>query len=131
MEFERKTFTMTVVVFAVSAFATFGVLGTDEPVEEEFNLEVNSSQEIGTVEFKNQSFDIMLENSREAAFYLDRNRDGSADRKFETVSEGSIHRDTKILDFPGNIYTIQLSYMDNPDESGDAWMRIEKIRLLR
>jgi hypothetical protein len=130
MELERETVLVSITVFCIAAFATFTVLGT-EPVEEELGLEVNSSQEIVTVDFNNHSFDLMLENSAEAAFYLDRDRDGSAERKFETISDSSIHRDTKILDFPDNIYTLQISYRDNPEESGDAWMKIESIRLLR
>jgi hypothetical protein len=131
MEIERETVLVSIAFFCIAAFATFTVLGTDEPVEEELGLEVNSSQEIVTVDFNNRSFNLMLENSAEAAFYLDRDRDGSAERKFETISDSSIHRDTKILDFPENIYTLQVSYRDNQRESGDAWMKIESIRLLR
>jgi hypothetical protein len=130
MEIERETVLVSIAFFCIAAFATFTVLGT-EPVKEELGLEVNSSQEIVTIDFNNRSFDLMLENSAEAAFYLDRDRDGSAERKFETISDGSIHRDTKILDFSDNIYTLQVSYRDNPEESGEAWMKIESIRLLR
>lgn len=122
---------IAILVFCISAFATSSLLGAGEPVKENLQLEVNSSREIVSVNFNNQSFDVLLENSPEAAFYLDRDQDGSADRKFKLKSDGDIHRTAKILDFRENIYSIQISYQDEPEETGDAWMKIESIRLLK
>lgn len=131
MNIEKKTLSISFLIFTVSALLAFNLFGTPQNLQKEPGLEVNTSNEIATVDFENQSFDIMLENSAEAAFYLDKDRDGSADRKFEIVSDKNVHREYKILDFPENIYELKIRYQDDPEETGDAWMEVESIELLR
>lgn len=94
-------------------------------------VEVNSSNSIGTVSFSNRSVDFLAEEGLNTTFYLDRDRDGSADKTFDTVHNGEIHQNSVIADFPENIYKIYYRYQDSPEEESDGWMEIYRVEALK
>lgn len=100
---------------------------------ETFNVdvEVNSSNSVGTVNFSNHSVDFMAEDGINTTFYLDRDRDGSADKTFDTIHDGQIHQNTVLADFPENIYKIYYRYQDSPEEESDGWMEIYRVEALK
>ena len=95
------------------------------------DVEVNSSNSIGTVSFSNRSVDFMAEDGLNTNFYLDRDGDGSADKTFDTIHDVDIHQNTVIADFPENIYKIYYRYQDSPEEESDGWIEIYRVEALK
>ncbi|MFB6244843.1 MAG: hypothetical protein ABEJ03_00685 [Candidatus Nanohaloarchaea archaeon] len=93
--------------------------------------EVNSSKDISTVSFFNQSVDLMLEDSANATFYLDIDRDGSADRTIQGLtSDGKINKAVRLVDFEDGVYRLYIRYQDDSSREGDAWMEVYRVRWL-
>lgn len=95
------------------------------------DVEINSSNSVGTVDFSNRSVDFMAEDGVNTTFYLDRDRDGSADKTFDTIHDGNIHQNTVLADFPENIYKIYYRYQDSPEEENDGWMEVYRVEALK
>jgi hypothetical protein len=118
--------------FLVAAVFAFSAVQESYTFTEEIQTgyEVNSSQDITTVEFFNHSVDLMLEDTANATFYLDRDRDGSAEEALKKVADGKIHKGTKLLDFQESVYRLHLRYQDDPEVEEDAWLEVYRIQRL-
>lgn len=90
--------------------------------------ELNASQSLVTVEFYSNSVDFMMERGEEAQFYLDRDRDGSADERMDVERDGEVHQDVMLLDHPDNIYRVFYRYKISDEE---AWMQFFRVEPLK
>lgn len=95
------------------------------------DIEINTSNSVATVEFFNHSVDFMVEDGTNSTFYMDRNRDGSADMTFDTRSDGQIHQNKVLVDYPENVYRIHYRYQDSPEKEDDGWMEIYRVKALK
>lgn len=136
MDFELPGLTDT--VLAVSVFLVAGVVAFTAVQDRysygqslEVDSQVNSSQEVSEVRFFNHSIDLMLEGSENASFYLDLDRDGSADERLRGLRrDGRIHSTAELVDFGDGVYRLYIRYQDEPGKSGDAWMRVFRVESL-
>lgn len=119
-------------IFLIAAVFAFSAVQEQYRVTEtvETNYEVNSSRDVETVEFFNRSIDLLLEDSANATFYLDLNRDGSAEEVLPKTADGRIHSTTKLVDFPDSVYRFHLRYQDDAEEEGDAWLEVYRVQRL-
>ena len=99
--------------------------------KEDIGFEVNSSSEIAEVGFFNHSVDLLMEDSANSTFYLDIDRDGSADEGLDgLVRDGKIHRASKLVDFRDGVYRLYFRYQDDGSEEDDAWMQVYRAERL-
>lgn len=95
------------------------------------NIGINTSNSVSTVEFFNHSVDFMLEDGINSTFYIDRDMDGSADKTLDTISDGQIHQNKVLVDYPENVYRIHYRYQDSPEQEDDGWMEIYRVEALK
>lgn len=118
-------------IFTVSALLGYAFTGTQFDTGTtvyEVSSEVNSSQSISTVSFVNHSIDLMMEDGVNSTFYIDEDRDGSADRILDDLNmDGRVHLKNELLDYPSGVYNLKMRYQDNPAEEGDAWLNAYKV----
>ena len=75
------------------------------------------------IRFYNESAELMVEQSPEADFYIDLNRDGSADIQLNLDQDGKIRNDSRILDYRSGSYLLKFTYSDNANQPEDHWLR--------
>ena len=119
---------MAVLVFLLATFVGTQV-GSGEQVQEP-GAEINSSNSI-VRPVPNSSLQVLLEDSANASFYLDRDGDGSAEKKLELVKDGDVHRRSLLLDTRRGLFRATVTYVDDPNVTDDAEMSFESLRLLR
>lgn len=90
--------------------------------------ELNASKSVVTVDFYSNSVDFMKERGEETHFYLDRDRDGSADERLDVEKDGEVHQDVMLLDYPENIYRVFYRYKVSDEE---AWMQFFRVEPLK
>ncbi len=125
---EVKKGAVAVLVFLLATFVGTQV-GSGEQVQEP-GVEINSSNSI-VQPVLNSSLQVLLEDSANASFYLDRDGDGSAEKKLELVKEGDVHRRSLLLDTRRGLFRATVTYVDDPNVTDDAEMSFESLRLLR
>jgi hypothetical protein len=91
-------------------------------VEELVN--VTSENEVATADVGDSSFDVLLEDTPEAVFYIDKNRDGSADLTLDTTSNGSVNSLRTNITLDGEDYSIRGIYFDNASVSEDSYLSL-------
>lgn len=125
---ESRDWAIAVAIFFVSAALGFSVGGSLEDGRGDIafpDAQVNSSQEIATAYFFNRSIDLFHEEGSNATFYIDRDRDGSADITLETsLRDGSIHRFSRPLEIEGSSYRLTFEYSDDAGKEEDAWLKL-------
>ena len=110
---------------------TYSGLSNNEIETTEINVEANSSESIRTVEFYNESIQILVEDGLNSTFYLDKDMDGSADETLEIERDGDIHQSTQFLDYRNSIYRLYYRYSYSPEKENDGWIefyRVEKLK---
>ena len=125
---EVKKGAVAVLVFLLATFVGTQV-GSGEQVQEP-DVEINSSNSI-VQPVPNSSLQVLLEDSANASFYLDRDGDGSAEKKLELVKDGDVHRRSLLLDTRRGLFRATVTYVDDPNVTDDAEMSFESLRLLR
>ena len=128
-----KTVIVLVSVFSAGLISGFGYseLGSDKIKSTEFSVEANSSESIQTVSFFNRSIDVFVEDGANSTFYLDKNRDGSADETLEITRDGDIHQAVQFIDYRNNIYRLYYRYSDDPETENDGWIEFYKAEELK
>lgn len=91
-------------------------------VEELVN--VTSENEVATANVGDSSFDVLLEDTPEAVFYIDKNRDGSADLTLDTTSNGSVNSLRTNITLDEEDYSIEGTYFDNASVSEDSYLSL-------
>lgn len=133
---ERKHLNILIavsVVFSLGLASGFiySEAGSDIIESTDLNVEANSSESIKTVEFYNKSIDIFVEDGANTTFYLDKNKDGSADDTFDVERDGTIHQGVKFLDYRDNIYRLYYRYSDDPETEDDGWIEVYRVEKLK
>ena len=103
--------------------------GSDRGVE--LSGEVNASRNTQTIDFYNETAQLMVEQGDNATFYIDMDSDGSADITLDTVHDGEVRQEARILDYRSGAYLLEFTYSDNASKSGDEWLRPSRITLLQ
>ncbi len=119
-------------IFLVAAVVAFSAVQDQYSYTETVDVqaEVNSSSNVATVEFFNHSVDLLLEDSTDATFYLDLDRDGSADDVVGRNSSASVRQVTELVDFEDGVYRLYIRYRDDTQADGDAWMEVYRVENL-
>lgn len=128
---DRRTLLAGAALFAVLAyvgfFAAFQAGNNDRggKFSSDYNLTASQGSEIVTVRFDGHSLDLMHEDRPTARFWIDVDRDGSADRELTgLVRDGSVHNTTELMRFNGTDYRFYFRYRDSKDARGDSWIRL-------
>lgn len=124
---------LVIAVFSAGLLTGFAYseLGSDKIKSTEFSVEANSSESIQTVSFFNRSIDVLVENGANSTFYLDKNRDGSADETLEITKDGDIHQAVQFIDYRNNIYRLYYRYSDDPQVEEDGWIEFYRAEELK
>jgi len=122
---------LAVFLIGLTSGFIYSELGSDEIESTELNIEANSSESIKTVEFYNESIDIFVEDGFNSTFYLDKNRDGSADETLEIERDGEIHQSVQFLDYRNNIYRLYYRYSDDSEIEDDGWIEFHRVEKLK
>lgn len=124
---KHKTALVGVSGFLLALTVGFGAGVQMDDGREVFQLgtEVNSSQSVSTAEFDGRSIDLMREQGSTSTFYIDYDRDGSADTSLETIADGEVRSTSKIKDIDGKIYLLRFSYQDDSNLEDDGWLRLD------
>ncbi|WP_414837286.1 hypothetical protein ACK3SF_03395 [Candidatus Nanosalina sp. VS9-1] len=132
-ELEKEKYIYILVIFLAAALTGFIAGENFQNGTETISIdaEINSSNSVETVEFFNHSVDFMVEDGTNSTFYMDKNRDGSADQTFDTESDGEIHQNNVLVDYPENVYRITYRYQDSPEIEDDGWMEIYRVEALK
>jgi hypothetical protein len=119
-------------IFLVAAVVAFSAVQDRYSYTESIDTraEINSSSNVDTVEFFNHSVDLMLEDSADATFYLDIDRDGSADEVIGRNSSASVRQVTELVDFEDGVYRLYIRYQDDNEAEGDAWLQVYRVEKL-
>ena len=124
-------FLSVAVVSAVLVFSAFNIgTGQEEDDKVMFSGEINSSENQMVVDFYNESAELIVEQSPEARFYIDLNRDGSADIELGLNHDGTIRKQSKILDYRSGAYLFEFTYNDDANKTEDHWLRPESMKIL-
>lgn len=132
-EIDRNKVVAVLVVFLIGLASglIYSELGSEKTESIELNVEANSSESIRTVEFYNRSVDILVEDGLNSTFYLDKDRDGSADETLEINRDGDIHQSIQFLDYRDNIFRLYYRYSDDPETENDGWIEVYKVEKLK
>lgn len=109
--------------------------GVTKPVEPttplSLNYTANDDEDVVTASFYGKKVNLMHEDSEEASFYLDIDRDGGSDIEFDSLThDGRIHNFTEIVTKGKTDYRLYFRYRDNSTVTSDAWLtlfRAEKL----
>lgn len=128
----RKDVVHVLAVFAFAGLITvfIGNIYQQEDYSVDIDRELNSSNEVITVEFYNESVDFIRQiRGVDVSYHLDANRDGEPERRLDTVNDGNVHQEVMLLDYPDNIYQVYYRYMIDPD--GGDWMQVYRVEALK
>ncbi len=117
---------LLLIAFAAGFFMAEQLQDQHESLD--INEELNASQNVVTVDFYNESVDFFMERNGETFFYLDQDRDGSADDRIEVNTDGEVHQDVMLIDYPDNIYRVFYRYQVSEEE---AWMQFFRVEPLK
>lgn len=95
-----------------------------EEFDTSLDVNVNSSNPVGTASFDNRELTVMHQNDAEGKFFMDVTGDGSADREIDIIRDGSVHQITEIVTLDGKTYFVYFRYSDDPEKTGDSWLKI-------
>lgn len=135
---ERQTFLLGVSVMMLLALIGFYVgflYENPSDTEEETNFQnisvtVNDEESIQTANFYNQSIDLFYESGSNASFYLDIDRDGSADKELEVERTGNEESMTEIISLEGIDYRLYMDYKDNSSIEDDGYLTLYRVERL-
>jgi hypothetical protein len=131
---ETTDFALFLLALTFSAAASFAYFSFQQEADDDsvvLSGEINSTENQKVIRFYNESAELMVEQSPEADFYIDLNRDGSADIQLNLDQDGKIRKDSRILDYRSGSYLLKFTYSDNANQTEDHWLRPTEIKLLR
>ncbi|NMJ77215.1 hypothetical protein GLU64_02285 [Nanohaloarchaea archaeon] len=131
---ETTDFALFLLALTFSAAASFVYFSVQQEADDDgvvLSGEINSTENQKVIRFYNESAELMVEQSPEADFYIDLNRDGSADIQLNLDHDGKIRKDSRILDYRSGSYLLKFTYSDNANETEDHWLRPTEIKLLK
>lgn len=130
---EKNQYVILIAVFVIGGLSGFFYYEiNDQRIEStELDLEVNSSNSVATADFFNRSVDFFAEDGMNTTFYIDRDRDGSADDEIDIERDGEIHQATELIDYREGIYRLHYRYSDDPEEEDDGWLEIRRVEALK
>jgi hypothetical protein len=131
---ETTDFAVFLLALAFSAAASFAYFSFQQEADDDgvvLSGEINSTENQKVISFYNESAELMVEQSPEADFYIDLNRDGSADIQLNLDQDGKIRKDSRILDYRSGSYLLKFTYSDNANQTEDHWLRPTEIKLLK
>ncbi len=137
---DRQTLLVGVSVFILLAFAGFYLgtgqdspsgPGSDTKFSTLMNTTVDDDDEIATARFDNRTLDLMYEDTEEARFYIDIDRDGSFDKEFDGLKHnGEVYNVTETVNLGESTYMLYFRYKDSGNETGDGWLWLYRVREL-
>lgn len=133
---ERREYLIGLAILLISTSAAFGAgsfFFNDQPERYSnlFNITVDSDQPVKTVDFDNQSLQLMFESGQEARMYIDTDRDGSFDIELlDVVRDGEKHTITQLVTYKSTSYRLYFRYSDDKDLSGDGFLSLYRIQEL-
>ena len=131
---ETTDFALFLLALTFSAAASFAYFTDQQEADDDgvvLSGEINSTENQKVIRFYNESAELMVEQSPEADFYIDLNRDGSADIQLNLDQDGKIRKDSRILDYRSGSYLLKFTYSDNANQTEDHWLRPTEVKLLR
>lgn len=125
---DQRTVTMTAILFS-AAFAT-AFIGVSElsqpegPYSEDISFEVNASTGVATTIIDGKNLSMMHQDSAEGKFFIDVTNDQQPDREIPITGDGEAHRKRIFATLEGQTYALTIEYQDDPEISGDAYLKI-------
>jgi hypothetical protein len=133
---DRREYLISLSILLISTSAAFGVgslFFNDQPqrYSELFNTTVGSDQPVKTVDFDNQSLQLMFESGQKARMYIDTDKDGSFDIELrDLVRDGEKHTLTQLVTYSSTSYRLYFRYSDDKNLSGDGFLTLYRIQEL-
>lgn len=96
-----------------------------------FDITVDSDQSTKTVEFDNQSLQLMFESRQQARMYIDTDVDGSFDIELtDLVRDGNQHTATELVTYDNTSYRLHFRYSDDENVADDGFLTLYQIQEL-
>lgn len=134
---DRREYIIGVSLLVVSTSLAFGAgsifFDNQQPqrYSEIFDITVDSDQSTETVEFDNQSLQLMFESRQKARMYIDTDVDGSFDIELtDLVRDGDRYTITELVTFENTSYRLHFRYGDNEDIENDGFLTLYQIQEL-
>lgn len=122
---------LTAFAFSFIGTSVLGGDGSKVLYSEDVEIKVNSSIGIVTGQVDGKNLSLMQQSTSKAKFFIDVTGDKNIDRKVEVKADGEIHRKKIFATLEGRTYTLTIQYFDNPEKSGDAYLKITKAEALK
>ena len=131
---DQRTVAITAILFS-AAFATafIGISELSQPADpysEEVDLQVNASTGIATTLIDGKNLSMMYQDSAEGKFFIDVTNDQQPDREIPITRDGEVHRKRIFATLEGQTYSLTIEYEDDPEESGDAYLKVTRAEAL-
>ncbi|MFB6214023.1 MAG: hypothetical protein ABEJ07_05670 [Candidatus Nanohaloarchaea archaeon] len=133
LDVDRQTLVLSVVVFLVFSLGGFYLaFYTGDTPEQKYvsgmNVTADSENNIVTASFDGREIDLMHEDSRQAHYYLDLDRDGSFDLELEgLVHDGQVREHNRTVTLNRTNYRLYFRYRDDAGEEDDSWFRLYRV----
>lgn len=137
MDLDRKQALVAASVFIFAIAIGFSI-GEQRNTNQEpelydssFNLTLSSENAIQEVNFDNRSVNLLFEDSQEFSAYIDLDRDGSAEKKLNTTSDGSKSVTTELVTLDGQSYRFFFEYIDDPERTEGDFITLYRVKRLQ
>lgn len=134
---DRREYLIGASIFIISTAVAFGMGSLffdgqqSQKYSELFNATVDFDQSAETIEFNNQSLQLMFENRQQARMYIDTDVDGSFDIELtDLVRDGEEHTVTQLVKYGSTSYRLHFRYSDNENVTGDGFLTLYQIQEL-
>lgn len=127
---ERKTVLVSVAVFLVSAAVGFTAGSMPQETassayREDVDFTANASNPIEEVRFDERNMSLVVQPGEEAEFFIE------VDDQIEPLEgikhDGNINELTDFVTLEGEMYLLNFRYTDDPEKSGDEWIKLYRI----
>lgn len=130
----QKTVAITATLFAATfAIAFIGVSELSQPegpYSEEIDFEVNASTGIATTVIDGKNLSMMYQDSAQGKFFIDVTNDKQPDREISITRDGEVHRERIFATLESQTYSLTVEYSDDPEETGDSYLRVTHAEAL-
>lgn len=132
---DQRTVAITAILFS-AAFATTFIAVSElsqpkGPYSEDISFEVNASTGIATTMIDGKNLSMMHQDTAEGKFFIDVTNDQQPDREISITRDGEAHRKRIFATLEGQTYSLTIEYQDNPEVSGDAYLKITRAEALK
>lgn len=131
---DQRTVAITAILFSAAFATTFIAVSElsqpEEPYAEDISFEVNASTGISTTMIDGKNLSMMYQDSEEGKFFIDVTNNQQPDREVEITRDGEVHRKRIFATLEGQTYSLTVEYQDDPEISGDAYLKITRAEAL-